>query len=166
MSVPHIMVIAYGNPLRGDDGLAWRVASELKKQFPGIEIVERHQLVPELAEFISRSEAVIFVDAASAEAGGNQAGEIRIVEISEPESGRDLSSPFHHQYSPISLLALAAQVYGAKPRAFIASLVAQDFSPGGRLSPAVEQAMPEFLARIEDLILQLTASRPKPHRKT
>lgn len=159
-----IMVIAYGNSLRGDDGLAWDAAREVKKKFPDIEIVERHQLVPELAESISRCEAVIFVDAAAPEAGGNQAGEIRIVEISEPESRRDLSSPFHHQYSPGSLLTLVAQLYGAKPRAFIASLVGQDFSPCEHLSPAVEHALPQFVARIENLILELIG--PKSHPTT
>lgn len=160
MSIPHIMVIAYGNPLRGDDGLAWDAASELKKKFPDIEIVERPQLVPELAEPISRCEAAIFVDAAAPELGQDQAGEIRIVEISEQESGRrDLRSPFHHQYSPISLLALAAQVYGTKPRAFIASLIGQDFSPGEHLSPAIERALPDFVEAIDRLVRDLVTSR-------
>jgi hydrogenase maturation protease len=160
-----IILIAYGNPLRGDDGLASRTADELTKKFPDIEIVECHQLVPELAESISRSEAVIFIDAASA-AEQNEAGKMRIAEIGDPDLGQNLSSPFHHQYSTVSLVALAAQLYGARPRAFIASLVGQDFSPGERLSSGVERALPEFLARIEKLILELTGSRPKSHRKT
>lgn len=157
MSLSQALVIAYGNPLRGDDGLAWRTASELKKRFPGedVEILERHQLVPELAEQISRSEAVIFVDAAAAEAGKGQPGEIRIVEIVGQEIGRDSSLPFHHQYSPASLLSLAAQLYSAKPHAFIASLVGADFGAGEQLSSAVENAMPEFVAAIEKRIREL-----------
>jgi hydrogenase maturation protease len=165
MELPRIIAIAYGNPLRGDDELAWRAADELKKKFRDIEIVKEHQLVPELAESISRSEAVIFIDAAADEPGQDQAGKIRIVEMSEAEPGRDLSSPFHHQYSPVSLLALAAKLYGARPRAFVASLVGQDFGHGEHLSPAVENAMPEFLARIEKLILELKGSGPKSHGK-
>jgi hydrogenase maturation protease len=161
MTLSPVVVMAYGNPLRGDDGLAWRAAEELKKKFPAsdVEVLERHQLVPELADSIRRCEAVIFVDAAAAEPGRGQAGEIRIVAMSEQEFGPDLTSPFHHQYSPVSLLALAAQLYGAKPRGFIASLVGQDFSPGERLSPTVELALPQFVAAIEKLVQDLVGRR-------
>ena len=166
MTLSRLVVIAYGNPLRGDDGLAWHAAEELKQRnFPDVEIMELHQLAPELAETISRSDAVIFVDAAAA-TGQGKPGEIRVVEMAAPGFGRDSISPFHHQYSPPSLLALAAQLYGARPRAYIASLVGKDFGPGERLSPGVENAMPEFLARIEKLILEVTGSPPESHRKT
>jgi hydrogenase maturation protease len=167
MTLSRLLVIAYGDPLRGDDGLAWHAAEELKQRnFPDVEIMELHQLAPELAETISRSDAVIFVDAAAAAPGTVLAGEIRIVATSAREVGQHSSSPFHHQYSPASLLALAAQLYKARPRAFVASLVGEDFSPGERLSSGVENAMPEFLARIEKLILEVTGSPPEPHRKT
>jgi hydrogenase maturation protease len=166
MTLSPVVVIAYGNSLRGDDGLAWCAGEELKKRsLPGVEILQVHQLAPELAEKISRCDAVIFIDA-SAATGQGKPGEIRIVEMGAPKFGRDSSSPFHHHYSPASLLALAAQLYKARPRAFVASLVGEDFSPGERLSSGVENAMPEFLARIEKLILEVTGSPPEPHRKT
>lgn len=162
-----VVVIAYGNSLRGDDGLAWRVAEELRQRnFPDVEILQIHQLAPEVAENISRCQAVIFVDAAAAAAERGQAGEMRTVEISEQGVGEGLSSPFHHQYSPAALLAVAAQLYGARPRAFIASLVGEDFSPGESLSPEIERALPGFVAHIEKLILELIGARPKSDPKT
>ena len=166
MTLSPVVVIAYGNSLRRDDGLAWCAGEELKKRnLPGVEILQVHQLAPELAEKISRCDAVIFIDA-SAATGQGKPGEIRVAEMGAPGFGRDSSSPFHHHYSPASLLALAAQLYNFKARAFMASLVGQDFGPGEHLSPAVEGSMPEFVARIENLILELTGSHPKTSRKT
>lgn len=47
-----MLIIAYGNLLRGDDGLASRAADELaqKVEPSKVEILQRHQLAPELAE--------------------------------------------------------------------------------------------------------------------
>jgi len=157
MRPSHVVVIAYGNPLRGDDGLASHAADELRKNltFPDVEILQVHQLAPELAENLSRSHVVVFVDASAAKPGKTQPGEIGIVEIGKQESNRATGSPFHHQFSPASLLALAAELYHTTPRAFLATMTGEDFSPGERLSPSIEGAMPEFVARIERLIRQL-----------
>lgn len=61
----HTLIIGYGNPLRGDDGLGWHVAQRLAAVLPQhrarIEVC--HQLTPELAEPISRADLVIFIDA-------------------------------------------------------------------------------------------------------
>ena len=29
-----LLIIGYGNPLRGDDGLGWRAAEDLAREFP------------------------------------------------------------------------------------------------------------------------------------
>lgn len=167
MSHSCLLLIAYGNPLRGDDGLAWRAAEQLKRIFAssGVEIVEQHQLVPELAELISRVASVIFLDAAAPHATNAHPGEISVVEIAETETQPAGKSPFHHHLSPASLLGLTAQLYGVRPRAFVATLTGEDFGLGEHLSPAVERAMPEFLAQIEKLIRQLTPSSPKSKPK-
>ena len=61
--MPRTLIIGYGNPLRGDDGLGWQVASELAKCVDAlISVVAVHQLTPELAEPVSDADLVIFVD--------------------------------------------------------------------------------------------------------
>ena len=77
---PRLLIVAYGNPLRSDDGVAWRAAAALPETFlpEEAEIVTVHQLGPELAESASRSECVIFVDAAS---GPGHPGEIQAKEV-------------------------------------------------------------------------------------
>lgn len=161
MSLPRVVVIAYGNPLRADDGLGWRVADDLQKKFssPEIEILQVHQLAPELAESISRAHAVIFIDAAVAEIGTTRPGEIRIVEIGEHEINRAPNSAFHHQFSVISLLAIARQLYRSCPRAFVATLTGEDFNVGESLSPKIQRALPEFVLRIEGIIRSLMKAR-------
>jgi hydrogenase maturation protease len=157
MNSPRVVVIAYGNPLRGDDGLAWRAGDELRKKIPSpdVEIVQRHQLTPELAEDIRQADAVILVDTSAARVTNVLPGEIRIVEIGQQETSQATGSAFHHQFSPASLLALVVRLYGARPRAFVATLAGENFGPSECLSPAVERAIPEFVERIEKLIMEL-----------
>lgn len=159
MNASGVVVIAYGNPLRGDDGLAWRAAGQLKKTFASsdVEVLEQQQLVPELAESISCAKAVIFVDAAAAH-GIRDHAEICIVELGKEEVLRASESAFHHHISPASLVALAEKLYGARPHVFVATLTGRDFGAGERLSTSVERAMPEFVSRIETLIRDLSTS--------
>ncbi len=58
-----VLVIGYGNTLRGDDGVGQLVAVAVSKwQLPGVIALERHQLTAELAEPLSRAAIAIFVD--------------------------------------------------------------------------------------------------------
>ena len=71
--MPRVLIIAYGNPLRSDDGVGWIVAEELRRRLasPEVEVLQLQQLLPEVAESVSRAETVIFVDAScDGEPGG------------------------------------------------------------------------------------------------
>ena len=150
--MPRVLIIAYGNPLRSDDGVAWRAADALEGKLPDpdIEILQMHQLAPELAENLSRVEAVIFVDAADK----GEPGEIHCEELSPTGEAR-----FAHQLSPGALVLLARQVYGRSPRAFSLTLTGECFDHGEALSSAVVSALPALVARIEALVCQLLACR-------
>ena len=95
--MPRVLIVAYGNPLRSDDGVAWSAADELEKKFPGgnVEILRAHQLAPELADAVSRFEGVIFIDAATASDGGPP-GEVRCEQAGLPEG----PVRFSHHLSP------------------------------------------------------------------
>jgi hydrogenase maturation protease len=48
--MPGTLLIGYGNPLRGDDGLGWQVADQVARDADkSIKVVATHQLTPELA---------------------------------------------------------------------------------------------------------------------
>jgi hydrogenase maturation protease len=157
--MPYVLIIAYGNPLRSDDGVAWRAADALEGKFSSaeVEIVRLHQLGPELAESLSRSECVIFVDAAT----GPHPGEIEIKELAgTPQSAK--TPAFGHALSPESIITLAVQLYHACPRALSATITGQIFEHGESLSPAVAAALPEFVARIEGKARELLSDRYSP----
>ena len=148
--MPRVLIVAYGNPLRCDDGLAWRAADALEAKFSTdqVEIVRLHQLAPELAEAVSRSALVIFVDAAME--SDRPAGDVRCEEINSAKS----ESRFTHHLSPQAVLSLAAQLYNARPRAFSVTLTGQCFDHGESLSPPVAAALPELVTRIETVTQQ------------
>lgn len=144
-----ILIIAYGNPLRSDDGVAWRAAEALRKKLPPeeIEILSLHQLGPELAESASRSEFVIFVDAAA----GKNPGEIEIEELTgTPESAK--APAFAHALNPEAIVTLAAQLYHTRPRAYAATISGETFDHGESVSPVIEAALSDFISRIEILV--------------
>jgi len=108
--VQRILVIGYGNPLRGDDGFGALAAGYVeKRQIPGVEVIVSHQLNPELAALLSISSHAIFLDAVA----GDQPGTLRAT----PVEHCDLSSSGMHHFEPGSLLALAQAIYGQAPPA-------------------------------------------------
>ena len=155
-----VLIVAYGNPMRCDDGLAWRAADQLEGKFASaeVEVLRSHQLAPELAETVSRSEAVIFVDAASGVAGNGQPGELRCAQVGLPQS----PARFSHQFYPGAVVALARQLYGASPPAYSVTLTGECFDHGESLSPVVAAALPVLVARIQALVQQFLLSESFP----
>lgn len=116
-----ILVIGYGNTLRGDDGVGPFVAVAVSKwQLPGVIALERHQLTAELAEPVARAAVAIFVDARLDQEAG--AGSAHMLEPS------DCKSCTAHASDPCGLLALANAVYGHSPAAWLVSVPGVDFS--------------------------------------
>ena len=151
--MPRVLIIAYGNPLRSDDGVAWRVAEMLQnKTSPAeIEITCLTQLAPELAETASQFQCVIFVDAVSSP----QAipGEIRVEELGGTNPS-DSATHFSHVLSPHAVIRLAETLYHAKPQAFAVTVVGEKFDHGEGLSPAVASVLQEVVARIAGLVCE------------
>lgn len=144
----HVLVIGYGNPLRGDDGLGWHAAACLLECTWAREIDVRavHQLTLELAEPISQADLVIFIDARE----GKTSGLIACTSVSsEPSS----SEAFSHHVSASSLLDCAKLLYGKSPDAVVFSVTGQSFGYGETLSPPVRMALPALLGSIEAFIL-------------
>ena len=151
--MPRVLIVAYGNPLRCDDGVAWRAADTLQKKFSSdVEILRLHQLAPEVADTAREFKLVLFVDAACVDDIDNsRAGDVRVREI---YADADCHGPGHfsHVYSPGRVLDLARELYSATPRAFVITMAGENFDHGDSLSARVASALPELIARIEDLI--------------
>jgi hydrogenase maturation protease len=138
-----ILVIGYGNPLRGDDGVGWVVAERLASR-AGVEVVTTQMLVPELAERVAAATTVIFVDARV----GTDQGSVHCDAI----SSRAERHPLGHVASPESLLRLAEALSSHRPPAFVVSVTGADFDFRATLSEAVLHAVPGTIQLIERLI--------------
>jgi hydrogenase maturation protease len=112
------LVIAIGNALRGDDGVAHHV------QVPAS--AERrivHQLTPELAAEIAEYETVVFVDA-----------DVRAADARIEPVGQAAAPTFSHVAQPAEVVALARALFGFQGSAYLCRIPARDFSPGEGLS--------------------------------
>jgi hydrogenase maturation protease len=140
-SVTRVLIIGYGNPLRGDDGLGWRAAEQLALEWAEAETLTCQQLTPELAEPISRAARVVFIDAAAQGAPGA---------VHEQPLRPDAAAPaaFTHHINPGTLLALSEKLYGHLPEAALFSVAGASFDFGQALSPAVEAALPELVRQV------------------
>lgn len=138
-----VLIIGYGNPLRSDDGVGWRVAQKVSSEAPraDVRVMAAQQLTPEMAEDASRVERVLFVDAARA----GTPGSVRCEEIVASEAGAHT-----HELSPGLVLGLAKELYGRSPRAFLLTIAGENFETGETLSRVVAEAVPEVMARIRE----------------
>jgi len=153
--MPRILIVAYGNPLRCDDGIAWHAADALQDKFPEseVEILRLHQLAPEVADTVRQRELVLFLDAAWVEDVENsRQSEIRVREVSSEEIERHRQGQFSHVYSPGRVLDFARELYGATPKAYVITVAGENFGHGNCLSAPVAAALPELLVTIERLI--------------
>jgi hydrogenase maturation protease len=141
------LIVGYGNPLRGDDGLGWHAAERLAVALreTEVEIMTCHQLIPELAEPISRATLVVFIDAAQQ----GQAGTLSCQPIT-PEISPHFA--FSHYLTPRTLLAWAQELYGSCPEAVVFSVSSGSFDCGEELSPPIVSALPELIERIRALV--------------
>jgi hydrogenase maturation protease len=147
------LIIACGNPLRSDDGLAWRAAQKLSQtlQPREAEVVCVHQLTPELAEEASRFRTVVFLDA-------RRSSRSRDV-LSKRLRARFARSFFSHKLSPEEVLALCQRLYHRKPRGFLVSTRGARFDPGESLSAAATNALPRMIATVRNLVSRRPAER-------
>lgn len=143
---PTTLILAYGNPLRGDDGAGWQAAMLLAREpKERVEVLVRHQLTPELAELLSQVEQVVFVDAAL----GGEPGQVACRRIEAVEAA---AQPHTHYVSPADLLVSARTLYGHSPVAYLVTVNGAKFDYCEALSPAVEAALPTVLAQVEEII--------------
>lgn len=147
-SQQRLLVIGYGNPLRGDDGLGRCAADQLAQTLDQeqVEVMSCHQLTLDLAEPISRARHVILIDAAAGTTPGTIACEVIV-----PDTKQILS--MLHYMDPGTLLASAEAMYGRVPPTTLWTVVAESFDYRESLSPIIQQVMPDLLERLQNFII-------------
>jgi hydrogenase maturation protease len=129
-----VLVVGYGNALRGDDGVGLRVADLLQgdQRLAGARVERRHQLTPELAEDVAAARLVVLVDAAD---GGAVPGDVRVERVAGERWARAFTGS--HAVDAGAVVDLAERLYGRAAPVVLVSVVGRDFGPGTDLSPAV-----------------------------
>ena len=150
-----LLVIGYGNTLRRDDGVGARVAETVETlRLAGVRTLTCPQLTPELADPISRAEAVVFVDA-SAE---GPLAHVSLRRLEPAGSSRVLT----HTADPGTLLALARDVYGRAPAAWCLTVPAEEIGFGEELSPVARRGLKLAVKRLRDFHRRRTARSRRP----
>jgi hydrogenase maturation protease len=136
-----VLVIGYGNTLRGDDAAGVKAAELIAQRHPEFEYIYLHQLVPELAEQIGEYDIVFFIDAQKDITQPNARLIAPSVEADQPRT---------HFISPESLLSLSQQLYQRIPtKAYVVGIPASQFEFSEELSAQTEKAMRECVAIVE-----------------
>ncbi len=165
-----VVVVGFGNELRGDDGVGQVLAETLwwrRHRVPGLaaaRFIWSAQLVPEIALDVSRSSFAIFVDAAYDGAPPGSVHLSRLVYDVTPgdrEDGLDVALGCWVDLSPTALLSLSAELYGAAPPAALVTVSVDVPEIGVGLSPPVRAAVPIAVRVVEGAIASWrSASKP------
>jgi len=142
-----LLVIGYGNTLRGDDEVGPRAAEAIATlALPGVRALVCPLLTPELAEAVSQAGVVIFVDAAV-----DAPREVLMRPLAPAVSSQVVA----HAASPATLLALARDVYGRVPEAWWLTIPVADLGIGETFSPLAQRGLAEAIAKIQKCAAEL-----------
>jgi len=130
-----ILVQAYGNPGRRDDGLGDAFARRMERWIAAdgvrdVTVDSRFQLNIEHAAAMSEHDIVVFVDASK--------GDIPAFSFDAvlPETGHSFTT---HSLSPPTLLALCTELYGKAPLVYLLQIKGYDWEFAEGLSPEAAQ---------------------------
>ncbi|HRN66611.1 MAG TPA: hydrogenase maturation protease [Promineifilum sp.] len=146
-----MLVIGYGNLLRGDDGVGHHVVAALESLLPEGSAFAIHQLTPEWSETISHARNVVFVDAAV----GDSPGEVRCLRL-VPR----VYQPGSHELTAEGVLSMSADLFGRYPNAHIVTITGKSFELSDSLTTPVAASVP-VAARI---VLELLGENKAPER--
>ncbi len=145
-----ILVIGYGNELRGDDALGPCIVRALEReQVCSARMLTMPQLMPELAAELAQCREAIFIDA-SIEARDDGVSVTRL----SADGGRAWGA---HVSDPGAMLAIAELLYGRAPNAWLVTVTGATFEPGCELSPTAVRRMQAAVDRVQQLIQELNA---------
>lgn len=125
MSEARTLVLAWGNPGRRDDGLGPACAACVGDSgLAGVAVDWGYQLQVEDAVEVSRHERVVFVDA-------DRSPGDRPWRLERLRPGRSGPSFSTHSVAPAEVLALAGELFGRTPEAWLLGIRGYDFDGFG-----------------------------------
>lgn len=155
---PEVVIIGFGNDLRGDDALGPMAGAFLQNLYEGrenIEVLIRTSLTPELAGVIAEAELVVFVDCAAE----GPVGVVRQQQITIESTEQSMV----HFLTPAALLAWTHQLFGRVPEAWTYSVAGLSFDISEALTPPLQAALPKLQQQVQGKVASFL-QRPRPFR--
>ena len=141
------LLIGYGNPGRGDDGLGPAFVERIEARgLPDLDTKIDYQLKVEHAPLLVGASAVVFVDAWMGEQAPFRFSPVR------PAGSGDVTS---HSLSPATVLTLAGTLFGATPEAHLLAITGADF---GRVHEGLSPVAQDNLDRAEAFFIDWIAA--------
>jgi hydrogenase maturation protease len=139
-----ILVLGYGNPGRGDDGLGPAVAAGIETLgWPDLTSYDNYQLNIEDALEVAAHDIVWFVDASKVGPSPYEVHEIL------PALTIDFTT---HLVRPEAILAIARQCYGGTAQAFLLAIRGYEFEFVEELTPKATENLQAALAMLSGWI--------------
>jgi hydrogenase maturation protease len=157
------IILGYGNPDRGDDGVAYYILNRLIQELcrsetalsefqesgiyeinQDVDIWYNLQLIPEVSQDLANYQNAIFIDAHTAEIPE----EILVTDISPHYQ----NSPFTHHLTPASCLDLADQLFERSPHATLITIRGYQFDFSRELSGQTQKLAEQALTTILEMI--------------
>jgi hydrogenase maturation protease len=140
-----VLLIGYGNPARGDDGLGPALAAAVARlDLEGVTVETDYQLHVEHAADAAEHDVVIFADA-----DVEGAGPFRFRRL-EPRSELSFTS---HSVSPAGVLGLAQQLFSARSSGYVLGIRGHAFGEFAEgLSEEARRNLSDALAFIETVL--------------
>jgi hydrogenase maturation protease len=143
-----VLVVGYGNPLRGDDAVGWHVARAVAAdpRIPGAQVLTVHQLLPELALDIGEARLAVLVDARA----GEPPGSISVTHVAPAEGP---APGWTHHLTPAVLAGLAREVCGLAAEMVVVGVGIESTEASEALSHPVADAVPRACDVVAELVL-------------
>ena len=150
MNGTKVLVIGYGNPGRGDDGLGPALATRLEMlAIPGVTVEADYQLSIEHAALAAEHDVVVFADAAT-----DAEGPFYLRPITAA-AGDACSS---HSVTPGQVLFLARRCFSATPRSFVLGIRATSLD---RFEEGLSSGAEEGLASALEHLIAFLGENPR-----
>lgn len=156
----HVVLLACGEPMRGDDALALAVLDALPATTRAmVEIRPVGQLMPDDLHGIDG--AVIVLDAVE----GPPAGTVIDLPLSALSEAYDRGiSPASSHALPLPVtLGIVERLPGGMPDGRFLGVAAADYTLGAPLSPSVQEAVPDCAARVNHWVRALVHEAKPSH---
>jgi hydrogenase maturation protease len=139
-----ILVIGYGNPIRGDDGIGLYIAGKfLDREEEGIHVWLLHQLHLEGIEEMLEYDLVMLADCRMEEPG------MVLARLADEENDARASS---HHLTPQAMLKLGRSLYNRNTELYICSVKGEAFDFCENLTDTARRRADEAVAKIDERI--------------